>query len=263
MNADPTRPTELHIEAVEAFTDNYIWIVHDHQHAVVVDPGDASPVQNFLSEHDLELRALVLTHHHADHIGGVDELLRPNPVPVYGPPDPRIPQVTRPCREGDRVVIDAPQLSLDVLETPGHTRSHIVFYNDDCLFCGDTLFSIGCGRLFEGSPEQMRASLGKLDELDGRTRVFCAHEYTASNCAFALQVEPDNAELRDYNAEVERLREAGSRTLPSTLARERACNPFLRTGEPDVIDAARQREPGCDESPDEVFGVLRRWKDDF
>ena len=263
MNADPNRRTNLHVEAVSAFTDNYIWIIHDERHAVVVDPGDASPVLRFLEERGLELRALLLTHHHADHIGGADELLRLAHVPVYGPPDPRIPQVTQPCREGDHVTIDAPRLSLDVLETPGHTRSHIVFYNDDSLFCGDTLFSVGCGRLFEGTPEQMRTSLSKFDRLRDRTRVFCAHEYTESNCAFAMLVEPGNADLEDYFSRVQQLRTQNSSTLPSTLGRERACNPFLRTRVPEVVETACRREPDCDGSPDAVFGVLRRWKDQF
>jgi len=251
------------IEAIPAFRDNYIWAIHDHRHCVLVDPGDAAPALDFLARNALELAAIVLTHHHHDHIGGVEALLRQRPAPVHGPADERMPAATRTLAEGDTLEIGAPALSFDVLETPGHTLSHIVFHGHDVLFCGDTLFSSGCGRLFEGDPRQMQASLDKIAALPGTTRVFCAHEYTADNCRFALAVEPDNEAVRTRADEVTRLRAEGRITLPTRLGDEKRYNPFLRTREPGVIDAARRREPGVADTPEAVFGVIRRWKDGF
>lgn len=253
--------TSLRIDAVEAFDDNYIWIVDDGRTAAVVDPGQAEPVRSYLDTHRLRLGALLLTHHHADHIGGVADLLADRSCPVYGPPDPRIPAVNHPCRHGDLVRIEAPSLALRVVETPGHTTSHIAFHGHGRLFCGDTLFSIGCGRMFEGTAAQMLASLDALAALPDETWVHCAHEYTRANCAFAIRVDPDNPDLARRCAEVERLRERDERTVPSRLAEERRCNPFLRTRERDVIRAAVARDPDCDGSPEAVFAALRRWKD--
>lgn len=253
----------LFIEPVAALRDNYIWVVHDGVDAIVVDPGESAQVQAFLDDHGLQLQALLLTHHHADHIGGVDALLGEKPVPVYGPSDPRIPQVTQICREGDRISIERPQLTLSVLETPGHTSSHIMFHDADRLFCGDTLFSVGCGRLFEGDPEQMRRSLGKLEGLSDRVRVYCAHEYTVENCRFALTVDPGNQELREYAEAIAAIREDGTPSVPSTLGQERRCNPFLRVEDPSVIAAVQRRDRSCSDNPDAVFGTLRRWKDEF
>ena len=253
--------TDLRIDAVDAFQDNYIWILDDGTDAVVVDPGQAEPVRRYLDRHGLRLAALLLTHHHADHIGGVDELLGETPCPVYGPPDPRIPAVDRPCRDGDRIRIDRPALEFRVLETPGHTTSHIAFHGHGRLFCGDTLFSVGCGRMFEGTAPQMLDSLDALAGLPDDTRVHCAHEYTRANCAFARRVEPDNRDLAERCTAVDRLRRNGERTVPSLLAQEKRCNPFLRTREPDVIRAAMAHDPECDGTPASVFAALRRWKD--
>ncbi len=255
--------TRLRIDAVEAFDDNYIWVLDDGHSAAVVDPGQAEPVRAYLEAQRLTLGALLLTHHHADHIGGVAELIADRPCPVYGPPDRRIPAVNRSCRHGDRVRIESPSLEFRVLDTPGHTTSHIAFYGHGRLFCGDTLFSIGCGRMFEGTARQMLASLDALAALADETRVHCAHEYTRANCAFATHVDPDNPDLARRCAEVERLRERGDRTVPSLLADERRCNPFLRTRERAVAAAAVERDPDCDGSPEAVFAVLRSWKDAF
>ncbi|MBY6203405.1 hydroxyacylglutathione hydrolase [Halomonas denitrificans] len=251
----------LQVDAVPAFDDNYIWVLHDGRHAALVDPGQAEPALRHLDRHGLSLGAILLTHHHHDHVGGVDRLLETAEVPVFGPPDPRIPQVSTPCRDGDRISIDAPDLKFRVLETPGHTRTHIAFYGHRRLFSGDTLFSIGCGKLFEGTPEQMQASFDKLAGLPEDTAVHCGHEYTRANCEFALSVEPGNAELRRLAEHVDRLRDADRITLPSTLGTEKQCNPFLRTRKPAVIDAARRRDPDCSGQPASVFGVLRAWKD--
>lgn len=251
----------LQVDAVPAFRDNYIWVLHDGRQAAVVDPGEAEPALRFLARNELTLGAILLTHHHHDHVGGVDRLLESADVPVFGPPDPRIPQVSNPCRDGDRITIDAPALTFRVLETPGHTRSHIAFHGDGRLFCGDTLFSIGCGKLFEGTPEQMQASFDKLAALPADTAIHCGHEYTRANCEFALSVEPGNAELRRLAERVDRLRAADRITLPSTLRIETRCNPFLRTREATVIEAARRQDPACSGEPAAVFGVLRAWKD--
>lgn len=253
----------LRIDAVDAFTDNYIWILDDGTHAVVVDPGLAEPVQAYLDARELQLAALLLTHHHADHIGGVNDLLDRTPCPVFGPPDARIPAVNRPCSGGDTVRIDRPSLEFRVVETPGHTTSHIAFHGDGRLFCGDTLFSVGCGRMFEGTAPQMLASLDALAALPDATRVFCAHEYTRANCEFAQRVDPDNGDLADRCQEVKQLRQDQQRTLPSLLGQEKRCNPFLRARDPSVVRAAQSHDPDCDGTPSSVFAVLRRWKDNY
>ncbi|MEE4637185.1 MAG: hydroxyacylglutathione hydrolase [Wenzhouxiangella sp.] len=253
----------LQIEAIPAFETNYIWALHDEQHCAIVDPGRADPVQSFLDRNGLHLCALLLTHHHADHIGGVDELLARQQVPVWGPQDPRMPQVDHRLGESQRAEIPELGLAFDVLETPGHTRSHIVFHDGTRLFAGDTLFSAGCGRLFEGSPEQMQCSLDKLGPLGDELEVYCAHEYTRDNCRFALEVEPHNRALRQWAEEVDRRRKADRITLPVRLGNERAINPFLRTREATVIEAANRREPDTGDDPAAVFGVIRRWKDRF
>lgn len=251
----------LHIEAIPAFETNYIWALHDGRHCAIVDPGESAGVLRFLSKRALKLSALLLTHHHADHIGGVADILLRHAVPVWGPVDARMPQVDHPLSEGERAEIPELQLSFDVLETPGHTRSHIVFHDQARLLAGDTLFSVGCGRLFEGTPAQMQASLDKIAALSPELLVYCAHEYTAANCRFAQAVEPDNKALQAWSAEVEQRRAAGRITLPTRLGDELATNPFLRTREPAVIAAARAREPDCADAPEAIFGVIRRWKD--
>ena len=251
----------LVVEPIAAFETNYIWAIHNGQDCALVDPGSSPEPLNYLREQGLSLCALILTHHHHDHIGGVDDLLAEHPVPVWGPVDTRMPQVDHPVSEGDRARVPKLGLELDVLETPGHTTTHIVYHNDTLLLAGDTLFSIGCGRLFEGTAEQMQRSLDKLDGLPGHLQVHCAHEYTRDNCRFALKVEPDNHALRARAGEVSKLREQDHITLPSALADERAANPFLRTREPAVIEAAKRREPGAGTDPAAVFGVIRRWKD--
>lgn len=251
----------LSIEAIPVLETNYVWCLHDGADAVVVDPGEAGPVLEWLEGEGLALRGILITHHHGDHTGGIDGILDRHRVPVFGPRDERIPQVDHAVAEGDRVALSAPPLDLEVIDVPGHTSIHIAFYGHDLLLCGDALFSAGCGRVFEGTPAQLCASLDKLAALPGRTRVCCAHEYTLANCRFALEVEPENTALERRAREVAELRAAGRITLPSTIEAERAFNPFLRVREPSVIEAARRRQPGCGESPEEVFAVLRGWKD--
>jgi hydroxyacylglutathione hydrolase len=253
---------------VPAFKDNYLWLIHDGSNAAVVDPGDAAPILASLAEHGLTLTAILLTHHHADHIGGVRTLLERFDVPVFGPRNDGIAEVTLPLAEGDRVTVPGLGLELAVLDVPGHTLGHIAYVRTTpglhWLFCGDTLFAGGCGRLFEGTPEQMAASLDKLAALPEDTEVYCAHEYTLSNLRFALAVEPDNEALalrmRDESAK----RAQDLPTVPSSIGLERHTNPFLRYREPAIaatlIGAGKLGEGAA---PVEAFAALREWKNVF
>ncbi len=251
-----------------AFADNYIWMLHDGSHAIVVDPGDAQPVFDALARHKLQLAAILVTHHHADHTGGVGALHAATGARVWGPARERIPEPFTPLVQGD--VAEALGLRFEVIDVPGHTAGHIAYFlpaapsQAPLLFCGDTLFSGGCGRLFEGTPAQMLASLDALAALPGETRVCCAHEYTLSNLRFALAVEPANADLTHYNARCESLRAQGQPTLPSQLATERLINPFLRSREATVLRAVRAHaELAADAAEADVFAALRQWKNDF
>lgn len=265
-----TRP--LTILPVSAFKDNYLWLLCRGNAAVIVDPGDAAPVERALTERGLELAAILLTHHHADHVGGVQALSAGRPgLPVYGPATEAIGGVTFPLHEGDRVTLEALELTLDVIDVPGHTRGHIAYFSegavgDDAapiLFCGDTLFAAGCGRLFEGTPAQMHASLAKLAALPLDTRVYCAHEYTLSNLRFAQAVEPDSSDLAARIRDAIATRERGEPTLPSSITLERATNPFLRGDVAAVRAAAERHAVGAGASALATFTELRRWKDSF
>ncbi len=257
----------MRLQALPAFSDNYIWVLHDADDgALVVDPGQAAPVLAAADAGALRPSAILLTHHHHDHIGGTAELQARWPgLPVFAPADDRIGCAT--VRVGDGERISAGGRGFDVIAVPGHTTSHVAFHLDDghesLLFCGDTLFSLGCGRLFEGSAAQMHGSLSRLAALPGATRVCCGHEYTLSNAAFARVVEPDNPAVRRRTEEAQAMRDAAHPTLPSTIADERACNPFLRCDQPAVIAAVEQRLGRRPADAVEVFAELRRWKDGF
>jgi hydroxyacylglutathione hydrolase len=257
---------------VPAFDDNYVWLVSDGRNAVVVDPGEAAPVRAYLAKRGWQLSAILLTHHHADHVGGVADLCRDaqtSPIPVYGPAAEAIAEVTHPVSGGDRVRIETPGIELTVLDVPGHTRGHIAYFQAGRgagaphVFCGDTLFACGCGRLFEGTPAQMLASLDALASLPGETHVHCAHEYTMSNIRFALACEPGNADLAAWRDEAAARRARNEPTLPTTIAHERAVNPFLRVDNPEI---RRTVADALHETPADrlaSFTLLREWKNRF
>jgi hydroxyacylglutathione hydrolase len=262
MNLESNMP-EISVTAIPAFADNYIWLISTGgDECAVVDPGDAGAVSRELTQQGLELRYILLTHHHPDHTGGVARLAESYDVRVFGPHDARIPGQDQSFSEGESAGLPLLGLEFQVIEVPGHTSSHIAFHGHGCLFCGDTLFSVGCGRLFEGTPEQMQSSLDKLARLPADTRVFCAHEYTLSNCSFALAVEPENPDLLRRASEVEASRSVGRSTVPSDLGEELAVNPFLRTREPAVVAAAQKRRPNAQPGA-ETLAVIRQWKDSF
>jgi hydroxyacylglutathione hydrolase len=255
---------KLRLLSVPAFSDNYIWLLADAAgNTLIVDPGEAAPVRAVLLREGLTPSAILLTHHHPDHIGGVAELLQEFPLPVYAPDDDRIPHATTTVRDGERISLNAPQIDFEVIAVPGHTSSHIAYYGGGLLFCGDTLFSLGCGRIFEGTAAQMLRSLQRLRALPGATQVCCGHEYTLTNAAFALTLEPDNIVLHEHATAVRALRERGLPSLPSTLSLECAANPFLRTDT--SILSARIKAELANPDTDEVtrFAWLRDSKDQF
>lgn len=254
------------LRALPALRDNYIWMLSDPASgtALVVDPGEAAPVLRALAEDGRTLSAILLTHHHGDHIGGTAELKTVFPdATIYAPVDDRIHLAATRVGDGDVIEIRAPAARFEVIEVHGHTRSHIAYHGDGLLFCGDTLFSLGCGRMFEGTPEQMLASLDRLAGLPGDTRICCGHEYTVANAAFALTVEPGNAALRSRLDTAQAQRQRGEPTLPARLAEERGANPFLRVDA--IADERIPWPPGAKASQRRVdrFAALRLAKDQF
>ncbi len=259
-----TRPMTLF--PVPAFEDNYIWVLHDGQRALVVDPGESTGVSQWLKTLGLELDTVFITHHHGDHTGGVNALRDASGACVYGPLNEPMPQPL--TRVGAGAQVQALGLRFQVIDVPGHTAGHIAYFcpNVDgapLLFCGDTLFSAGCGRLFEGTPQQMHDSLARLAALPNDTRVCCTHEYTMSNLRFARAVDPDNLELTQYQAKCQDLRARNLPTLPSSIGLEKKINPFLRSHETALDRSARAHNPLTSPGPLGVFTTLRAWKNVF
>ncbi|AYC32849.1 hydroxyacylglutathione hydrolase [Pseudomonas cavernae] len=258
----------IQIDALPAFNDNYLWLLQDtaKRQCAVVDPGDAAPVLDWLAAHPgWQLSDILVTHHHFDHVGGVERLKQTTGARVLGPANEKIPARDVALAEGDMVEVLGQRFQ--IMEVPGHTLGHIAYYHADAerpwLFCGDTLFAAGCGRLFEGTPEQMYDSLSRLASLPDATQVYCTHEYTLSNLRFAQAVEPENPAIAARLAEVTSWRAQGQISLPSTLALERATNPFLRSREPSVIRKTDERDGLGQRTPSAVFASLRAWKDRF
>ena len=251
--------------ALPAFSDNYLWLLHDTRQAIVVDPGQAAPILECLQVHRLALQTILVTHHHPDHVGGVAQLREATGACVVGPANERIPEPFEPLRQDD--IVNALGLRFSVIDVPGHTAGHIAYYAKcpdaaPLLFCGDTLFSGGCGRLFEGTPAQMLDSLDRLAVLPGDTRVCCAHEYTLGNLKFALEVDPDNAQLVAYTTTCRTRREQGQPTLPSTIDTERQINPFLRSNHPSIQTSVRRFDAqGAQQQG--IFATLRQWKNQY
>ncbi len=252
----------MQLVPLPALADNYIWLLHDGRDALIVDPGQADVVRRALAIHGLKLRGILLTHHHADHTAGVRELVSDDAVPVYAPPDERIATTTHAVRDGETLQFAQPHATFTVLDVRGHTRSHVAYVGEGLLLCGDTLFSLGCGRMFEGTPAQMLASLDRLSRLPPTTQVCAGHEYTAANGRFADTVDPANASLQARRREVERLRAKCLPTLPVSLGSELASNPFLRVDSPSVADWCR-REHAIGSDREARFAALRGAKDGF
>jgi hydroxyacylglutathione hydrolase len=253
------------VRPVPAFKDNYIWLIvnSDSRRTAIVDPGDAAPVLEALADLRLQPVAILTTHHHGDHVGGVAALIGQYPMPVFGPAGEHIPGRTHALGEGDTAEIAGLDLTFRVLDIPGHTAGHIAYVGHGMAFVGDTLFTCGCGRLFEGTAAQMHASLAKLAALPPQTEIYCGHEYTQANLRFAAAVEPENADIQARVAACNALRERGLPTVPAPLELEQRTNPFLRAGVTAVRQAA-ERFAGAKLRDDaEVFGALRRWKDGF
>ncbi len=250
---------------VPAFNDNYIWLIQNPKSSniAIVDPGDAKPVIKQLEKSGLHPVAILITHHHGDHVGGIRELVSKYGMPVYGPGAENIPDVTNKLDDGDKIVLQELGATFDIMGVPGHTLGHIAYYGHNKLFIGDTLFISGCGRLFEGKPEQMYHSLGKITALPDTTEIYCAHEYTLANLGFANAVEPNNKAILSKIKNCKQRRELNLPTVPGTVNEEKQTNPFLRAHVPEVIAATEQYAGQHLNNPVEVFAQIRSWKDNF
>ncbi|MEM7026641.1 MAG: hydroxyacylglutathione hydrolase [Pseudomonadota bacterium] len=248
-----------------ALKDNYIWLLTDinHRYAAIVDPSKAEPILDYLEQNTLTPIAILITHHHWDHVGGIEDIIQHYTIPVYTPANETVTCSTHPVKEGDIVSLNEINLSLSVIDVPGHTAGAVAYYSDTVVFSGDTLFTAGCGRMFEGTPVQMHHSLEKFKTLNRQSLLYCGHEYTEANLQFALAVEPDNEAIKDRLLDVKRLREQNKPSVPSNISIELETNPFLRCREASVIKAASNYIGESIHQPHEVFAVIRQWKDNF
>lgn len=255
---------QLEIRPIRSLADNYIWVLYrsNDESAAVVDPGSSAPVLDFLEEKQLSLSSILITHTHWDHINGIEELLQRFPdAKVFGPEGSKTPGLTDPVREDDRLLLKELGVELQVIEIPGHTVEHVAYLGEGALFCGDTIFSCGCGRVFSGTFDQLADSITRLSSLPPETQMFCTHEYTVDNIGFAKWVDPENADLLDRDEETMALVERGEPTLPSTIGEELKCNPFMRLHDAVVVAAAEQHAGRKLGGYREVFRELRTWKD--
>lgn len=252
----------ISVYPIPAFSDNYIWCLHNGSDAVVVDPGDAAPVKAFLAQNQLTLKAILITHHHADHIGGLRALVADS-IEVFGPVSERIPHITKALTDGDEISLACINCTFKVMHVPAHTREHIAFFGDGMLFCGDTMFSAGCGRLFEGTAAQMHRVFQRYRELPPETQVYCTHEYTSANIEFAESLTPENSELLKYKRWVTTQRQQDKPTLPSNIALEIKINPYMRTSEDEMVDALHQQTGQKPTDDIEAFAAIRQLKDNF
>ena len=253
----------LKITALPALKDNYIWLIRNSgdRHVIIVDPGEAGPVQKELDAANLQPVAILNTHHHYDHVDGISELVASYGIPVYGPENESIPELTHPVGENNHIFLETVGANFQVLEIPGHTAGHIGYYGHGLLFCGDTLFTAGCGKIFDGTAQQLFHSLEKIMALPDETLIYCAHEYTEENLLFARMVEPENSTIIQRLKKTRRIRSSGAPTIPSTLAEEKLTNPFLRCDCKEVIAATEQFAAHALNTPEQVFIALRRWRD--
>jgi len=255
----------IEVNQVTTFSDNYIWFIVNraNNHVAIVDLGDAIPVIEKINAEKLIPYAILITHHHHDHTSGVEELLQQFDIPVYGPANENIAHRSHALQDGDIVNLEKLAISFDILDVPGHTSGAIAYYGNDMVFVGDTLFMSGCGRLFEGTPEQMYQSLTKLASLPEYTQVYCAHEYTMANLQFALTVEPDNKWIKNRIEKCKNLRENNTPTVPAPIYEEKQTNPFLRVDKIGVVQAASKYVERPLTAEEEVFTAVRQWKDNF
>ncbi len=254
-----------HIIPIPALKDNYIWMLinSDNQHVAIVDPSEAQPVIDYMNQENLTPVAILITHHHWDHVGGIPDLVANYSVPVYTPATETVKFSTNLVTEGDKIELTELDIVLNVLDVPGHTAGAVAYYNEELVFSGDTLFTAGCGRMFEGTPKQMHHSLTKFKSLPDNTLLYCGHEYTEANLSFAGTVEPSNPDIQARLHEVQKLRKSGKPTIPSTLALEKKTNPFLRCEVDSVVQSASTHSGQTLTDSTQVFAAIRQWKDDF